>query len=101
MRSTTLAMIPIAWVLSSCGTSELFGKYDLPEGPEVATAPYPRLVDVPAAPAAGSYSDEAPDPAAGRAVIDELAPVTAEQAARAEVLSAPVLTEAERRNLGK
>ncbi|MEM6973586.1 MAG: hypothetical protein AAF577_12355 [Pseudomonadota bacterium] len=94
-------MIPLLWAISSCGSTELFGRYDLPESPGVASAPYPRLVDVPAAPPPGQTSASVPNPAEGQAVIDGLAPVTAAQARRADALSAPVLTEEERRRLGR
>ena len=56
--------------LAGCGGDGLFRTYDLPESPDVATAPWPRLVDTPPAPPTGSPA--APDPAEGRAVAAEL-----------------------------
>jgi len=90
-----LAAIGLAG-LSGCGTVGLFGEYDLPESPEVAAAPWPRLVDVPAAPAVGSYTADVPDPAVGRRTLEELGVEASVASARAEALAGPVLSEADR-----
>ncbi|MEM6487780.1 MAG: hypothetical protein AAF677_05830 [Pseudomonadota bacterium] len=87
--------------LAGCGTADLFTRYDLPEGPGVADAPYPRLVDVPEAPPPGRFDRAAPDPAAGIAVQVDLSQAAADQNARAAALNAPVLSDAERRRLGR
>jgi hypothetical protein len=82
--------------LAGCGTVELFGKYDLPESPEVAAAPWPRLVDTPAAPPVGVYTDEVPDPAEGVLAESDLGTAAASANARAADLSRPVIGDAER-----
>jgi hypothetical protein len=82
--------------LAGCGTVELFGKYDLPESPEVAAAPWPRLVDTPAVPRVGVYSAAVPDPAEGALAQTDLGAVAAGANARAAELSAPVIGDAER-----
>lgn len=118
----------LRWVLpclliGGCGTTELFDVYDVPEAPGTAEAPWPRLVDTPAPPEPGVYTEAVPDPAEGVAVEVALgeatrqatsrattlgAEVVDEEAlrararaaeARARRLSAPVLTEAERERL--
>ena len=85
--------------LAGCGSAELFGAHAVPESPGVGEAPWPRLVDTPAAPAKGSYGAGVPDPAVGVAMTVELGLVARDAAERAEALNRPVLTEAERRRL--
>ena len=82
--------------LSGCGTVELFGKYDVPESPEVASAPWPRLVDTPEAPPVGAYSLAVPDPAQGVVAQSDLAAAAGRANDRAAELSQPVIGEAER-----
>lgn len=82
--------------LSGCGTIELFGKYDLPESPEVASAPWPRLVDTPDALPVGVYSPALPDPAEGVMAQSDLGAAAGRATARAAALSQPVIGEAER-----
>ncbi len=82
--------------LGACGSASLFRSYDVPESPTVEDAPWPRLVDVPAAPEAGEYSVEVPDPAQGVALELDFAGVTADATRRADELSQPVLTEEQR-----
>lgn len=91
------AFLPL--LLAGCGSAGLFKAHDLPESPDVADAPWPRLADTPAAPPAGAFGAGVPDPAAGAAASSDLAQVTRDAAARAQALSAPVLSEAERRRL--
>jgi hypothetical protein len=85
-----------AAMLAGCGTVELFGKYDLPESPEVAAAPWPRLVDTPAAPPVGVYSEQVPDPTEGVAAQADLGAAAAGANARAAELAPPVIGGAER-----
>ncbi len=85
--------------LAGCGSAKLFNAHPVPESPGVAEAPWPRLVDTPEAPAKGPYGMGVPDPAAGVAATVELGLAARDAAARAEALSEPVLTEAERRRL--
>lgn len=85
--------------LAGCGSAGLFNSHEVPESPGVADAPWPRLVDTPAAPAKGEVTAGVPDPATGAAATASLNQTAREAAARAEALSAPVLTEAERRRL--
>ena len=118
-----LLVISVAMALGACGTSELFGVYDVPEAPGTAEAPWPRLVDTPDAPPPGTYTDAVPDPATGIATSTQLTlvsgaassragapsePVVDEQSLaaraaaaqlRAQRLSAPVITDAERQRL--
>ena len=91
-----VAAIAALVALGGCGTVELFGKYDLPESPEVAAAPWPRLVDTPEAPPVGVYSPAVPDPAEGALAQTDLGAAASSANARAARLSAPVIGEAER-----
>lgn len=88
-------------IIPGCGTLGLFGTYDVPEGPGVAEVPYPRLVDVPDAPPPGTYTAEVPDPAEGVAVTVDLTATAQAQNAEATSVGAPVLSETERRRLGR
>ena len=85
--------------LAGCASAKLFSAHPAPESPEIAEAPWPRLVDTPEAPAKGTYGAGVPDPAVGVAVTVELGLAARDAAERAEVLNQPVLTEAERRRL--
>lgn len=91
--------LAILLLVVGCGTVELFGQYNLPEGAEVADAPYPRLVDVPQAPEQGTYSAAVPDPIEGARTQADLAAeaVVAERAA--EGLAGPVISDAEKARL--
>jgi hypothetical protein len=83
-------------VLSGCGTVELFGEYDIPESPDVAAAPWPKLVEVPEAPPVGEYTENVPDPAQGVAVQADLSAIASSASARAAALAGPVIGEDER-----
>ncbi len=85
--------------LTGCGGQKLFSTHSVPESPGVADAPWPRLVDTPAAPAKGTYGGGVPDPVAGVAATVELGLTAGDAAERAELLAEPVLTEAERHRL--
>lgn len=85
--------------LTGCGTVGVFGRYDLPESPGVADAPWPRLVDTPSVPAPGTYSAAVPDPASGAAARNDLLAEAIAADAQARALSEPVIDEAERRRL--
>lgn len=85
--------------LGGCESFRLFNDYTTVESPEVADAPWPRLVDVPDAPEAGSYDASVPDPVEGVAVQSELGARAANNAARLEEARAPVLSEEERAEL--
>ncbi|MGF1551656.1 MAG: hypothetical protein ACFBWO_04030 [Paracoccaceae bacterium] len=98
MRLRLFATIALVVSLPACETLDVFERF---EAGGASDAPYPRLVNVPAAPPPGSFSDAAPDPARGRAIRAELDPVAEAQNARAGALAAPVLTEAERRRLAE
>ncbi len=84
-------------LVAGCGSSNLFRSFDLPESPDVAAAPWPRLVDTPAAPPVGSPG--IPDPAIGMAVAADLAEAARAAEARAKELDGPVLSEADRARL--
>ncbi len=61
-RVAAPALLALAGLLAGCGTSELFGTYDAPESPDVAEAPWPRLVDTPTPPPPQSVAKPAPHP---------------------------------------
>lgn len=88
-------------LLTGCGTSELFGTYDLPESPDVAAAPWPRLVDTPTPLPQGSFGPGFPDPAQGVAVVSDLSAVAAVSAERAALLGQPVISEEGLRRLNR
>src|SRR5690625_2253845 len=88
---TRAAALLAVLLLTGCGSIALFGKYDIPESPEVAAAPWPRLVDVPEALPAGSFGPSAPDPAIGLATEAALSRASAEARPRAATLSQPVI----------
>lgn len=94
-RIRLLSMVA-ALSLAGCGTVELFGKYDLPEGPEVEASPYPRLIDTPDAPSAGEYTSATPDPAEGVAIQVDLAAAGQAAAVEAKRLEDPVIPPEER-----
>lgn len=95
VRSGWMRAVGAALLVAGCGTVEVFGRYDIPESEGVAGAPYPRLVDTPAAPAVGSYGEGVPDPAAGTAIVVDLTAEAAVAARRAAILADPTLTDAE------
>ena len=98
-RLCCTAQFVAALTLAGCGTAQIFADYDIEEDPAVESTPWPRLVDMPAAPEPGEYSSTAPDPARGRAVNDKLRTEAAVATVRAEIVSAPIMTAAERRAL--
>jgi len=100
-RLCCTAQFVAALALAGCGTVEVFGRYDLPEGPGVAAAPWPRLIDTPATPAPGSYTVAAPDPTRGVRVRESLDAEAAVAAVRAGELAAPIMTETERAELSR
>lgn len=83
------------------GVGPDLGGYTLPDNAALADAPWPRLVDVPDAPPPGVYTAEIPDPATGGLIVAELSGDAARMRARAEALSPPVLTPAERARLSR
>ena len=88
-------------MVSGCGTVELFGTYDLPESPSVEATPYPRLVDTPTAPAAGSYTAAVPDPGDGARAQTDLAVAAAQAQVRAAELAGPVIPPAEKARIAR
>jgi hypothetical protein len=90
-----VALLGLAGVLSACGSVELFGRYDLPESPEVAAAPYPRLIDTPDAPPQGAYTDAVPDPATGTQTLSDLTSQQVVADVRATETSRPVISDEE------
>ena len=95
-RLCCTAQFVAALALAGCGTAELFTEYDRHESPSVENAPWPRLVDTPAAPAKDEFTAAAPDPARGQILNQNLQSEAALATARAESLSRPILSEAER-----
>lgn len=100
-RAARLAPAAVLALVPACAArlGPDLGLYDLPEDPSVAAAPWPRLVDVPVPPPPGQFTEAVPDPAEGAAIEARLAAEAARLRARSAELSAPVLTEAERRRL--
>ena len=86
-------------MLAGCGSAKVFGAFPVDDSAGASDAPWPRLVDTPTAPPEGTYNAAVPDPANGVAITAQLGIVASDAAVRAEVLNAPVLTEAERRRL--
>ncbi len=84
------ALVALVAGLSGCGSAALFTEYDIPERPEVAAAPWPKLIDTPSAPPVGTYTAAVPDPTEGIATQADLGAVGAEATARAARLAAPV-----------
>jgi hypothetical protein len=72
---------------AGCGVGEIFTRIDVPESPGVADAPWPRLVD---APPLETLRAQAPDPAQGGRIVEDLSIEAAASGAEAERLSAPV-----------
>lgn len=97
-RSGMLAL-GLAAGLAGCGTIGLFGAYDVPQSADVSDQPWPRLADIPPAPAPGEYTAVAPDPVRGIAAEVGLGLAANEAIGRAEALGAPVVAEAERTRL--
>ncbi|HSF96561.1 MAG TPA: hypothetical protein VLA52_16165 [Thermohalobaculum sp.] len=95
------AAILLLGSVAGCGSKGLFKAQEFPESPEAAAAPWPRLVDTPAAPPKGQFGPGVPDPAEGTAAAVELTLAARDAAERAAALAPPPLTEAEKRRLGK
>ncbi|MEM7745465.1 MAG: hypothetical protein AAF409_17320 [Pseudomonadota bacterium] len=92
-------MLALCLALAGCGTVELFGRYDLPEKPGTAEAPWPRLVDVPSAPPVGTYTAAVPDPAEGVAAQQDLSVQAIVADIRRRDAQEPVISDAERARL--
>lgn len=90
--------LALATLLAGCGSARLFSGVPAPESPDVAGAPWPRLVDTPEAPPPGTYTAAVPDPAFGVATVVELSEAARAGARRTAALE-PVLSEADRRRL--
>ncbi|MFT4792174.1 MAG: hypothetical protein ACJAW4_001992 [Paracoccaceae bacterium] len=89
LRVALLAVLPLA----GCGAGgAVSGGYDLPVTADAPSGDWPRLADV-------TFPTVAPDPATGAAVIASLSIAAATSAARADALTAPVMTEAEANRL--
>ena len=95
-RLCCTAQFVAALSLAGCGTVEIFGRYDLPESPEVETTPYPRLIDTPSAPAQGEYTAAVPDPADGARTQTDLSTRAVVASAQARALAQPVISPEER-----
>ncbi len=96
-----VAALALAGVVSGCGTIEIFGKYDLPEGEGIANAPWPRLADTPTAPAQGEYTAEVPDPSVGERIQVDMAAAAVAAEAKAKNLQGPVIPPAERARIDR
>ncbi len=92
-----IAALTSLTLTAGCGTARLFSSYDLPESPDVETAPWPALVDTPDAPPIGSPG--VPDAAIGMATAADLGQAARDAERRAAELDAPVLSPAARTRL--
>ena len=95
MKGAAVAAI-VAAGLAGCDTVGLFRSYPTVEAEGVAAADWPRLVDVPPAPAKGAYSADVPDPAQGYALLTELGGLGGRAETRRTAAAAPVVSEDER-----
>ena len=90
-RLCCTAQFVAALALAGCGTVEVFGKYDLPESPDVADAPWPRLVDTPSAPPPGEYTAAVPNPEDGARMQTKMAAAAVAAETKAKKLAGPVI----------
>jgi len=81
-------LLAAAAALAGCAARDVMNRHAAAESDWVASQPYPRLVDSPEALNSGEYTPATPDPARGQAIIDELAPIAAENTIRGAALSA-------------
>ena len=93
--------LALAAALAGCGSARLFTDNPATESPDVAEADWPRLVDTPEAPPVGTYTEDVPDPANGVAAVVQLSEAARQAGERAEALAPPVLSEADRRRMGR
>lgn len=100
LRALTGAMAVTA-ALAGCEGFRVMNDYETAESPDVAAAPWPRLVDVPQAPPPGSYSAAVPDPTRGEALRAALLAKARAAAIRREDLAGPVLAEDEAARLSR
>ncbi len=95
-RARDGAALALALALAGCGPTGPFATVDVPEPPGVDAAAWPRLVD---APPASRLRAQAPAPAEGARILEEMAVESAISAAEAERIAAPVFdVEALRRD---
>ncbi len=86
LRGFALTLAAAA-ALSGCAARDAMDRHAELEDPWVESQPYPRLVDAPETPLPGEYTPATPDPAQGKAVIDELGPAAEENTIRGAALS--------------
>ncbi len=98
-RFAALSAIALLAVLPACESFRLFNDYRVVESPDVATAPWPRLVDTPETPPPGTFTEDIPDPAVGVAVQSALSDGARQAGPRADALAAPVIDPAGRARL--
>jgi hypothetical protein len=96
-----IAALLLAGSLAGCGSAGVFESHGITESPEAADAPWPQLVDTPAAPPKGEFGPGVPDPAEGTAAAVALTLAAQDATERAALLAPSPLTEAEKRRLGK
>jgi len=90
-----VALLVAGATLTACGSVELFGRYDLPESPGVAEAPFPRLIDTPSAPPPGEFSAAVPNPETGTQTLSDLTSRQVVADVRATQTSRPVISDEE------
>ncbi|MEM9050334.1 MAG: hypothetical protein AAGC92_16655 [Pseudomonadota bacterium] len=92
----------MAGLLAGCAGATFgpdLGGYEIDRSERARTADWPRLIDIPDAPAPGTYTQTAPNPETGAVQQTVLRAEARRLRALAEALAEPVLTEAERRRL--
>lgn len=76
-------------LLAGCAARDAMERHSEKEDPWVESQPYPRLADSPGPAAPGEYSAATPDPAQGKAIVEELGAAAQENAIRGAALSTP------------
>lgn len=85
--SASPLLLALLLTLAGCGLAPELAGYPDEEGPAVAAAAWPRIVDIPDP---AGVARDAPDPQAGAAIIRELGADARRAAAEAERLAGPV-----------
>jgi hypothetical protein len=98
-RSSRVPALLCVCLLAGCDSFRLFNDYTVVESPDVATAPWPELVDTPTPPPPGEFSSAVPDPMVGQTTQQVLTALAEQAQRRREATAGPLLTEAERARL--
>lgn len=92
LQRSIYAIIAVAatGLLVACGDRAIFDRVAPERSAAAATADWPRLADVPAAPPDGVFTPGSPDPAKGEAVQIDLAVAAENAERRRQAVSGPV-----------